>query len=73
MMGILFNSHNLLALWKMEFDYDQYEYNLAFLCAAKDFQGAAAIRSNSNRPLPNDSRQEIRPPHLKLVASDMRA
>ena len=57
----------------MKFDYSKYEYNLAFLCAAKDFQGAAAIRSNSNRPLPNDSRQGLRPPQLKLVASNMRA
>ena len=57
----------------MKFDYSKYEYNLAFLCAAKDFQGAAAIRSNSNRPLPNDSRQGLSPPQLKLVASDMRA
>ena len=69
----ILDSHNLLALWKMEFDYNMCEYNLAFLCAAKTFQGADAIWSNSNRPLPNDSRQEIRPPHLKLVASDMRA
>ena len=70
---IRFRSHNLLALWMMKFDYNKYEYNLAFLCAAKTFQGAHAIWSNSNRPLPNDSRQEIRPPHLKVVASDMRA
>ena len=68
---ILFDSHNLLALWKMEFDYNMCEYNLAFLCAAKTFQGADAIWSNSNRPLPNDSRQGWRPPQLKLVASDM--
>ena len=57
----------------MEFDYSKCEYNLAFLCAAKTFQGADAIRSNSNRPLPNDSRQGLRPPQLKLVASNMRA
>ena len=57
----------------MEFDYSMCEYNLAFLCAAKTFQGADAIRSNSNRPLPNDSRQGLRPPQLKLVASDLRA
>ena len=57
----------------MEFDYNMCEYNLAFLCAAKTFQGAHAIRSNSNRPLPNDSRQGLSPPQLKLVASDMRA